>query len=89
MSSKPEGSTDWRIKTTATVTYLKVLSPGGVRHLVIPGSVIPQQGMYTTATTDGTTAKAIMSTSHSPYHGHNVTDIESGTFLMSGCMYCM
>ena len=86
LSNKPEGSTDWRIKTTTAVTYLKVLSPGGVQHFVVPGSVIPDSSQQYTTAGSGNTAKTIMSASHSPFHqyGYNVTDTESGTVSM----YC-
>jgi len=82
LSNKPEGSIDPRTNTTTTaITYLKVLSPEGVQHLVVSGSMVPdsrQQDMYATATTDGTTAKAIMSATHSPLHSHHSHDVELG-----------
>ncbi|XP_065910436.1 uncharacterized protein [Dysidea avara] len=84
LSNKPEGSTDWRIKTTTAVTYLKVLSPGGVQHFVVPGSVIPDSSQQYTTAGSGNTAKTIMSASHSPFHqyGYNVTDTESGQNIL-------
>ena len=74
LSSKPEGSTDWRIKQQ--VTLLDVHTPQGVKRLAIAGVKDPNQ-LFTSS--DGTAAKAVMcGRPDCPNCQRYASDIDSG-----------